>query len=68
MNSERLDAVDRFSIVAGGPFHATLRRLGLIGADQFPTRRAAITLALLAWLPPALIAVVQTLVDSRYSG
>ena len=62
------DATDRFSLVAGGPFSAVLGRLGLIGADQLPTRRAAIGLALLAWLPPALLAAAQSLVDDRYSG
>jgi hypothetical protein len=60
--------VERFSLVAGGPFHALLRRVGLIGADQLPTRRAAIILALVGWLPPALVAVTQTLADSSYSG
>jgi hypothetical protein len=59
---------DRFSLVAGGPFHAVLSRLSLTGADQLPTRRAALGLALLAGLPPALLAVVQSLVDSQYSG
>ncbi len=62
------DPTDRFSLVVGGPFHAILRRLGLVGADQLPTRRAALGLALLAWLPPALLAVVQSLADDRYSG
>jgi hypothetical protein len=66
--SGHVDPAERFSLVAGGPFHALLRRLELIGADQLPTRRAAIILALLAWLPPALIAVTQTLIDSSYSG
>jgi hypothetical protein len=62
------DPADRFSLVLGGPFHAVLRRLGLTGADQLPARRAAIALALLAWLPPALLAVAQSLVDGAYSG
>jgi hypothetical protein len=58
----------RFSLVVGGPFHAALGRLGLLGADRLPTPRAAIGLAAVAWLPPALLAVAQTLVDDRYSG
>jgi len=62
------DAAERFSLVVGGPFHAALRRLGLTGADQLPTRRAAIGLALLAWLPPALLALAQSLVDGGYSA
>lgn len=62
------DHADRFSLVVGGPFHVVLRRLGLTGADQLPTKRAAIYLALLAWLPPALLVVAQSLVDGRSSG
>ena len=62
------DPVPRFSLVVGGPFHTVLRRLGLLGADQLPTWRAAIGLALFAWLPLALLAVAQSLVDDRYSG
>jgi hypothetical protein len=62
------DPADRFSLVAGGPFHAALRRLRLIGADQLPTRPAAVGLALLAWLPPALLAIAQSVLDGRYSG
>ena len=68
MNLEPVNPADRFSLVAGGPFHRILRRLGLIGTDELPMRLAAIILALVAWLPPALVAVVQTLVDSSYSG
>jgi hypothetical protein len=59
---------ERFSLVAGGPFHTVLRRFGLIGQDQLPTRTAALVLALLAWLPPALLAVAQALVDDHRSG
>ncbi len=62
------DPGERFSLVVGGPFHAALRRLGLTGADQLPTGRAAIGLALLAWLPPALLALLQSLVDPGYPG
>jgi hypothetical protein len=58
----------RFSLVVGGPFYALLSRLGLTGADQLPTQRAAIALALLAWLPLALLAVAQSVIDSSYSG
>jgi hypothetical protein len=62
------DHSDLFSLVAGGPFHTVLRRLGLIEADQLPGRRAASALVLLAWLPPALLAVAQSLVDGAYAG
>jgi hypothetical protein len=63
-----VDAENRFSLVAGGPFNGILRRLGLTGTDQFPTLRAAAVLALLAWLPPALLAAVHSLVDNSYPG
>lgn len=56
------------ALVQGGPFHALLRRLRLTGADQLPTRRAALGLALLAWLAPALLAVFESLMDARYFG
>lgn len=68
MDSGPDNPADQFSLVAGGPFHRVLRRIGLIGADQLPTPSAAVILALVAWLPPALIAVVQSLVDNSYSG
>ena len=68
MNPADSDRLERFSLVAGGPFYRVLDRLGLIGADRLPTPRAAINLALLAWLPPALLAIAQSLADSRYSG
>jgi hypothetical protein len=62
------DENERFSLVTGGPFNRALRRLGLVGADLLPTRRTVIVLALLAWLPPALLAVAQSLYDNSYSG
>jgi len=54
------DVTDRFSLVGGGPFDALLDRFGLIGEDQLPTWRAAVVMALLAWTPPAALAVVAT--------
>lgn len=66
--SERVEPDTTFSLVAGGPFYLILRRLGLIGADQLTTLRTAAVLALFAWLPPALLAVAQSLVDSGYHG
>jgi len=53
------EPLDRFSLVLGDPFHRMLHHLGLTGEDQLPTLRAALILALLAWLPPALLAVAD---------
>lgn len=68
MESARVESDTSFSLVAGGPFYGVLRRLGLLGADQLTTLRTAAVLALFAWLPPALLAVTQSLVDSGYHG
>jgi hypothetical protein len=59
------DSEGRFSLVAGGLFHAILRHVGWIGTDQLPTRGAAIGLALIAWLLPAVLELAQSLVDGR---
>jgi hypothetical protein len=67
-SSETARPAGGFSLVAGGPFHRLLRSIGLLGADQLPTWRTAVVLALLAWLPLALFAVIQTLVDASYTG
>jgi len=56
---------ERFSLVVGGPFHAGLRRLRLTGPDQLPTRLAALLLALVAWAPPAALALAQATFDNR---
>jgi hypothetical protein len=42
--------------------------MGLTGADLVPTWRAAVLLAVLAWLVPAVATVAQSLSDPRYSG
>jgi hypothetical protein len=68
MDAKSGDHAERFSLVVGGPFYSLLSRLGLTGADQLPAPRAAIVLASLAWLPPALLAVAQSVIDSSYSG
>jgi hypothetical protein len=68
MASGSPDQAHRFSLVVGGPFYSLLSRLGLTGADQLPAQRAAIAMALLAWLPPALAAIAQSVIDSSYSG
>lgn len=59
------DAGERFSLIAGGPFHGLLGRLGLLGADRLPTLPAAIAWAAAAWLPPAILVVWQALVEHR---
>jgi hypothetical protein len=65
---QSVESGERFSLVVGGPFHVALRRLGLTGADQLPTSRAALGLALVAWSVPALLVVAQALADERYFG
>lgn len=65
MKSEIRLAVGDFSIVKGGPFHWILGYLRLIGEDRLPRLRAVILLAMLAWLPLALLAVAQALVENR---
>ncbi len=71
-NTERTVIPDpegqKFSLVIGGPFSGLLNRLRLSGADHLPHARAGIIIALFAWLPPAILAVAQTLSDSPYSG
>ena len=71
--SNRLNAGERkeegrFSLVVGGPFNSAMTRLGLTAADQLPTHRAAIGLAMLAWLVPAMFVILQSVFDSHYSG
>jgi hypothetical protein len=58
----------RFSLVVGGPFRALLGSLGLLDRDELPALRAAVLAALLAWLPPALLALLQAIVSADYSG
>ena len=50
MDASANNSTGKFSIVAGGPFHTALRRLGLVGTDLLPSQRAAIGLALIVWL------------------
>jgi hypothetical protein len=54
-----------FSLVVGGPFHRALGRLRLLGGDSLPTRRTALLLALLAWLPAASLALAEAVARSR---
>lgn len=61
-------ATDRFSLVAGGPFHALLSRLGLLAEDGLPSTRAIIALPLMAWSLPTLLSVLQSLYDDTHAG
>jgi hypothetical protein len=45
-----------------------LGSLGLLGDDRLPTRRTAAAIALAAWLPPAVLSILQSLADSGYPG
>lgn len=58
----------KFSLVAGGPFHTLLSHLGLLGSDKLPVWRTAFVLVLLAWVPPAVLAIMQTMLHANYSG
>jgi hypothetical protein len=66
--SAPVDSAGRCSVVLGGPFHSVLRICGLVAADGLPTWRAGGVLALFAWLPPAMIALAQSLFDDGYSA
>lgn len=68
MGTETIELSPRFSLVAGGPFHALLGAAGLLATDQLPRMRAAVILMLVAWLPPALLAAVLSLIDDGYAG
>jgi hypothetical protein len=66
--AERHDTEERFSLVAGGPFNALLGHAGLLAENQLPSAAAALCLALLAWLVPAMLAVAQSIADQAYRG
>lgn len=59
---------DRVSIVLGGPFHSMLKKFGLVGNDQLPAVKASVALVSLAWLPPALLVIGQTLAHKNFYG
>lgn len=63
-----LDRPIPFSLVAGGPYHSALGRLGLLGPEGLPTWRTAIVLAMLVWLLPAVLAVIQATQYPAYDG
>ena len=58
----------KFSLVSGGPFHSILARLGLLGPDKLPNWRTVVVLVLLAWAPPAVLAISQSLLHADYAG
>lgn len=62
------DLPERFSLVAGGAFHALLGRVGLLAPDGLPGRTAALGLGLVAFLLPAAVVTLQSLIDDGYSG
>lgn len=68
MESGTAQTGTRFSLVVGGPFYRVLKRLGLIEADGLSGRRTAITLAMLAWLPPAILAAAQSIAEASNQG
>ncbi len=59
---------ERFSLVAGGPFHDLLRHWGLLDTDQLPSYKAAAGAAVLAWIIPAIVVSAQSLLNNNYSG
>ncbi|MEZ4283018.1 MAG: hypothetical protein R3F21_25770 [Myxococcota bacterium] len=59
MQSEERPSSPRFSLVVGGPFHALLRRFGGLADDGLPRLGAALLLATLAWMLPALLVVAE---------
>ncbi|HSG23201.1 MAG TPA: hypothetical protein VLA64_09620 [Azonexus sp.] len=68
MNIEPGEGVVDFSLVKGGPFHRLLGYLRLTGPDRLPTTRAVIALVAVAWLPLAVLTVVQTMLENRQAG
>ncbi len=65
---EPAEGAPAFSLVRGGPFHRLLELLGLTGPNGLPTTRAVIALVAAAWVPLALLTVVQSLAESRPAG
>lgn len=62
------DLPQRFSLVAGGGFHAFLGRIGLLGDDMLPSSTAALGFALLAWSIPGVLALLQGQLVTGYSA
>jgi hypothetical protein len=58
----------RQSLIIGGPFYTALRWLGLTGPDGLPGFRAGIVLASIAWLLPALLALLEDVLAHNPAG
>ena len=59
---------ESYSLIVGGPFWRLQQRLGLLGSDRLPTVKTALLFAALAWLPPALLALLQGVALSETLG
>jgi len=59
---------ESYSLIVGGPFWRLQRRLGLLGPDRLPTVKTAVLFAAVAWLPPALLALLQGVALSETLG
>ncbi len=58
----------RRSLIIGGPFYSLLGKLGLLGMDQLPAARAGVALAVLAWVVPAVLALIEYAVTGDAVG
>ncbi len=54
-----MSPVDDFSVVLGGPLYRLFRRLGLSGESLERFKRRAAAVALFAWLPLLVLAVIE---------
>jgi len=68
MNTVPVEGKVQFSLVQGGPFHRLMGCLRLTGPDRLPTMRAVVVLVAVAWLPLALLTVVQAIAESHQAG
>src|SRR5688572_12884826 len=58
----------RPSFICRGPFHALLRRLGLLDAEALPTLATGLLFAAFSWLPLAVFAVLERGLQEAPSG
>jgi len=59
---------ESYSLIIGGPFWRLQSVLGLLRADRLPTVKTAVLFAAVAWLPPALLAILQGVALSETLG